>query len=44
MSSAEQVRSYLTNKHIDTLLKWMATELAVHKPDDPLTFIYILGC
>lgn len=42
MSTPEAVKQYLADKNINSLLKWITTELVVHKPEDPCAFIHNL--
>eukprot|EP01083_Nonionella_stella_P093362 261619_1 len=42
MATPDSVKQYLTSKNINSALKWITTELVIHKPDDPLQFIHNL--
>jgi len=33
------VKQYMAAKNISSLLKWVATEIVVHRPEDPLAFL-----
>jgi len=33
----------MADKNINSLLKWLTTEIVIHKPEDPLTFIHNLS-
>jgi len=42
MTTPEQVRQYLADKNINSLMKWLTTELVIHKPEDPVLFMHNL--
>jgi len=37
------VKQYLADKNVNSLLKWVTTELVIHQPADPIAFIHNLS-
>lgn len=37
------VKQYMADKNINSLLKWLTTEIVIHKPEDPLLFLHNLS-